>query len=291
MSDLGKRSWSVARRRLTWLGVLATGAMVLAACSGISPKLAESTTTTSSTTTTTVPKATKATTTPVDLFFGRGQSLGVASTSVAVKSVRFDTMQALFAGPSANAKAAGLSSAIPPAAKLEGLSFSGPLAYVDLNTQFFTGAPTTASFRLRVAQIVYTLTQFTGLTEVQLYLHGASLPNIDALPTSRPMTRSDLSGAINGVLIISPAVGATVGNPIAISGISAVSGTLEVQLVGSNGQLIVSTVATTVVGESFTYSYPFTSQSLGAATVRILVAAGRSDTSQLIASIPVTLTG
>lgn len=279
------------RRAVLVLGAVGAGGAILAACSGVSPKLGSPTTTTTSSTappTTTTAPSSASNTAHVSVYFARGSSLGVASTDVAAKSVRFDTMQALFGGPSSTAQAAGLSTAIPSGSKVEGLSFSGSLAYVDLNGQFFAST-TAATFRLRVAQIVYTLTQFSGLSEVQLYLHGLALPNIDTLPTARPLTRGDLAGAISDVLLETPAVGDAVSSPISISGISEISGTIEIQVVNGAGKLVVSTIATTVVGETFNYAYPFTSSDNGSGTVRIFAAPNRSTSSQLVASIPVTL--
>jgi hypothetical protein len=266
-------------------------ALALAACGGVSPKLGSPTTTTvpPSSTTTTKPKA-PPTTTQSALFFGRGNALGVAYRTEPAASVRYDTVRALFAGPDPAEKAAGLTTAIPAGSIVEGLSFNGSLAYMDVNGQFFA-ATTKSVFTVRLAQVVYTLTEFTGVDRVQLYLHGLTLPRILGLPTTGPLTRTDLTGAVDDFLIVSPAVNESVASPITVSGISEFSGALEIQLTDPNGQLIVNTVNTTTVGETFTYTYPFASNHAGTATLRVYAAPDRSTTAQLVASIPVTLTG
>lgn len=288
--------------RSTWrraaLGTVAVtlAALLLAACSGgVSPKLGGGPTSSTSTTvppgsTTTTPhsKPPKPATTEVALFFARGVALGVAHRSVPVASPRYAALRALFAGPDAGEKVAGLGSAIPTGSILEGLSFNGPLAYVSVNSAFFTAA-SPAQMTLRLAEIVYTLTEFTGVTTAQFYVHGATLTNIDGIPTAHPLSRTDLASAINDFLLVSPAVGDTVTSPATISGVSQFSGALEVQITDSAGKLIVNTVATTVVGESFTYTYPYTSAQTGPATVKVFASPDRSSTALLVASIPVTL--
>lgn len=279
------------RRALGAATVLTISALVLAACGGVSPKIKGASTTTvpPSSTTTTKPKAPPSTA-QAALFFGRGNALGVSYRTEPASSVRYDTMRALFAGPSTAEKAAGLGTAIPSGSIIEGLSFNGSLAYVDVNGQFFA-ASTKSVFTLRLAQVVYTLTEFAGVDRVQLYLHGLTLPRILGIPTTGPLTRSDLTGAINDFLIVSPAVNESTSSPITVSGISEFTGALEIQLTDSSGQLIVNTVNTTTVGETFTYTYPYTSNHFGSATLQVYAAPDRSSTSQLVASIPVRLTG
>jgi len=282
------------RTRVVGVGGVAVAALLLAACSGgISPKLSQGSTTTSttppgSTTTTTHPKRPKPATTQVALFFDRGTALGVAHRSVPVASVRYAALRALFAGPDPSEQAAGLRTSIPTGSILEGLSFNGSLAYVSVNSGFFAAASTT-EMTLRLAEIVYTLTEFSGVTSAQFYVHGATLSNVDGIPTSRPLDRTDLAVAVGDFLLVSPAVGDTVTSPVTISGLSEFSGTLEVQITDSAGKLIVNTVATTTVGESFTYTYPYTSNEAGPATVKVFAAPNRSSNAQLVAAIPVTL--
>lgn len=281
------------RRAVGVTGLVVAAAVILTACSGVSPKLDQSSTTTTpstSVTTTTHPKSPKPTTTQVALFFTRGTSLGVAHRSEPLASVRYDALRGLFAGPNPAEQVAGLGTVIPSGSLLEGLSFNGTLAYVDANTQFFSAASASV-FTLRLAEVVYTLTEFTGVRDVQFYLHGATLPDIDGLPTSRGLTRTDLAAAIDDFLIVNPAVGDTITSPIAISGISDFSGTLEVQLTDGSGNLVVNTVATTTPGETFTYTYPFKASQVGSATLRVFAAPSGSSSSQLVASIPVTLSG
>lgn len=281
------------RRGSVGMGVLAAiCGLALTACSGTPPKFGSSTTVppSSTTTTTTKPTTQPATTSRSVLFFGRGSSLGAALRTVPAASVRYDTMKALFAGPSTTEKAAGLRTAIPSGAILEGLSFNGSLGYVSVNSQFFL-LTTKTTFAQRLAEVVYTLTEFPGVDSAQFYLHGSTVPDIDGLPTAGPLTRADLASAIGNFLIVSPAVGESVKSPLTVSGISEFSGALEVQLTNAGGQLIVNTVATTTVGETFTYTYPFSTGYAGGAMLDVYAAAGHSTTSDLVASIPVTLTG
>lgn len=269
--------------------ILVLGAL-LGACGGVSPKLAgvlRASTTSSPTTTMAPPRSTTA---QVDLFFTRGTALGAAHLREPISSIRYSTLRSLFAGPDGAETAAGLSTVILAGSVLEGLSFSGGLAYVDTNAQFFA-ATSTSGLTLRLAQVVYTLTAPARVNKVQFYLHGATLPNMDGVPTSRPLTRADLAGAVDGYLLESPAVGDTVTSPVTISGLSELAGTMQIQLVGSGGTVVLDTIATTAVGETFKYTYPFSITGAGNATIRVYAAPSHARSSQLVATIPVTLAG
>lgn len=281
------------RTALVGTALVGTGAMVLASCSGgISPKLKQAETTTAPTLpTTTAPTRTtapKPATGQVALFFTRGGSLGVAHREMPVSSLRYGALKALFVGPNAAEHAAGLSNVIPAGSILEGLSFVGPVAYVDANSQFFAST-SASSFLLRLAEVVYTLTDFQGVDSVQFYLHGTTIPNVAGLQTAHALTRADLAAAIDDVLVTSPAPGDDVTSPITISGVSQFNGAMEVQVTDATGKLLLNTINTTTVGETFTYSYPFQTSDYGSATLKVFAASEGSSTSKLVATIPLTL--
>lgn len=89
-------------------------------------------------------------------------------------------MDALLAGPSAKERAATpqIETLIPAGSKLLGLEISGDLATVDLSAEFASFSPDDAwdsgmfELRGRLAQVVYTLTQFTTVDRVTFKLEG-----------------------------------------------------------------------------------------------------------------------
>jgi hypothetical protein len=89
-------------------------------------------------------------------------------------------MKALLAGPSAKERAAfpQIVTLIPAGSKLLGIEISGGLATVDLSAEFASLSPDDAwdlgvfSLRGRLAQVVYTMTQFTTVDRVNFKLEG-----------------------------------------------------------------------------------------------------------------------
>ena len=145
----------------------------------------ETTTTTAPATTSTVPGDDVATTTTspagddepaeqvfVELFFVK-EGLSAATVIRAVDSpmVATNAIKALIEGPTPAEQDTELSTAIPADTLLLGLRIEDGLATVDLSREFEVGG---GSFNIlsRLAQVVYTLTQFPTVDEVLFYIDG-----------------------------------------------------------------------------------------------------------------------
>jgi hypothetical protein len=84
-------------------------------------------------------------------------------------------------------------SAIPPGTTLNAVTVDGPVATVDV-TSTFEAQPSERSLALRVAQVVYTLTQEgLGIVSVQFVIDGEQTSVTGALgqPLFRPVFRND----------------------------------------------------------------------------------------------------
>jgi Sporulation and spore germination len=83
-------------------------------------------------------------------------------------------------------------SAIPPDSTLNSVSVAGSTATVDFSNEFELGGPT-RSGALRVAQVVYTLTEpETGIASVQVTIEGEEgVPSDDGDTLFGPATRSN----------------------------------------------------------------------------------------------------
>ena len=103
-------------------------------------------------------------------------ALGVERTVPYTKAVATAAMRELLAGPTAAEKTTwpAISTAIPAGTKLLGLTVSGGVAKVDLSGEFATGGGT-FSVTARLAQVVYTLTQFPTVDSVEFYLDGVKV--------------------------------------------------------------------------------------------------------------------
>ena len=117
-------------------------------------------------------------------------------------------MKALLAGPSAKERSAGLpiKTLLPAGTKLLGIEISGGLATVDLSAEFASLSPDDASdlgsysLHGRLAQVVYTLTQFTTVDRVNFKLDGKRVKvmfgmadpdgSSEAIVLDKPVTRA-----------------------------------------------------------------------------------------------------
>lgn len=106
-----------------------------------------------------------------------------------------DLLNKLAAGPDAEDRRRGLSTALPPTTRLTVTSLETGLATVDLN---FGQAPpdqTTA-----IAQIVLTATTLPDVRRLLLSIDGQPLqaPLASGAQTDRPLTRADYAAMLNG---------------------------------------------------------------------------------------------
>jgi spore germination protein GerM len=132
------------------------------------------------------------------------------STMVATASVN-----AVLAGPDAKARAIGFRTAIPQGTALHGVTISGGVATVDLSGSF-AGTSGALATRQSVAQVVYTLTQFSTVSKGVLFkLDGKPLATLNGVDLSQPQTRADYEGVTPAILVETPTAFDTVPVPAA----------------------------------------------------------------------------
>ena len=102
-------------------------------------------------------------------------------------------MRMLLAGPSAKERAASprLRTTIPSGTRLRGIKISDGLATVDLSAAFASGGGS-FSVRGRLAQVVYTLTQFSTVDRVNFRLDGKAVTvfSSEGIMLRRPVKRA-----------------------------------------------------------------------------------------------------
>jgi len=247
---------SFTRELPAWLLVgllaVASAAALLAACGGSgngsssnpSPTTTVTATPSASPSPTTAPTVAPSPTTTLSLYFLRGEELGVAERRVPqTTKPATAALEALCAGPSASESAAGLTSAVPSGTRLLGLSIDGTTARVDLSAQFATGGGS-LSMQARVAQIVYTLTQFRTIRTVAFMLEGSALDALggEGLMLGEGQRRSDWRSFEPAIFVESPGVGAALTSPFTLAGTASVfEGSFAARLVDGAGQSIVRT--------------------------------------------------
>jgi germination protein M len=221
-------------------------AVLIAACGGGStptatPTPAPTVTVTASPSASPSPSASAALTT-VRVYFLRGEKLGVAQRQVPhTLAVASASMTALCGGPTASEHAAGLGSAVPSGTRLNGISVKAGVATVDLSGRFASGGGS-LSMQARVAQVVYTLTQFPAIKSVDFMLDGVRVNAIggEGVVVDTPQRRADWRDFEPPIFVEAPGVGAVLADPFALRGTASVfEGSFTAPLVDSSGRRIV----------------------------------------------------
>ncbi len=186
---------------------------VLAGCGGAESSAEQSTT---------VPTATGGTTTTsqaqmtVAAYFLRDEKVAVAHVQVPKSDgVARASMEALLAGPKD-----GLATAIPDGTKLLGVTISDGVATVDLSEEFGSDGGS-SSMQARLAQVVYTLTQFPTVDSVAFEIDGEPVTSLGGeVMVDRPQTRKDYEEQTPVILVETPVPGSTVTSPVRLAGTS-----------------------------------------------------------------------
>jgi germination protein M len=116
----------------------------------------------------------------------------------------------LFAGPTAAEMASvpAISSTVPAGTQLLGVSIADGVATVDLSEEFESGGGS-ASVLGRLAQLVYTLTQFPTVDAVELLIEGepASPFSSEGVIIDEPLTREDFLDFVPSIMVETPRYG------------------------------------------------------------------------------------
>ncbi len=175
-------------------------------------------------------------------------------------------MKALLAGPSAKERAPKwpIKTLIPAGSKLLGIEISGGLATVDLSAEFASLSPDDAwdggsySLHGRVAQVVYTLTQFTTVDRVNFKLDGKPVKVLfgmpdpesgasEAIALDKPITRATYRDHYSYrdhflplIFVDRPAWGAALLNPGRVTGLANVNeAQFRITLLDRNDKVLV----------------------------------------------------
>lgn len=237
--------------------------------------------------------------TDVLVYLVRGERLGVGGRRVAAQHpdavmVR-SAIEALVAGPTDEERGFGLLSTIPSGTVVNGVSIKDGVATIDLSKRFESGGGS-LSMLLRVAQVVYTATQFDGVDKVAFKLDGTPAKAIggEGIIVSPPVTRADFEGQVPAILVENPVPGAIVSSPITISGTANVfEAQFTVNITDPEGLIIAekTVMATRGTGERGTFSLqlPFTSKRAGLGAVIAFEPSPKDGKPTNVVEVPVRL--
>lgn len=190
-----------------------------------------STTTTTTTappaTTTTAPPATTTTTTTIEpqlvdvkVYLTQGERLAISHRSVAGPAVLRGALTEVLEGPTADERDADFATAVADGTELLDLNLADGTATIDLSDEFEQGGGSML-MSARVAQLVFTATQFDNVDDVIFWMEGEPVVFLggEGIELSEPQTRSSTDRSLTGgVLIDLPRPEATVTSPVVVTG-------------------------------------------------------------------------
>jgi hypothetical protein len=129
------------------------------------------------------------------------------------------SLVALLHGPTALERRSGYSSAIPPGTALRDLSLAHGLLTVDLSKRYQTGGGS-LSMQLRVAQVVFTATQFPSVRRVAFRLDGRPVEAIggEGVVVEPSVGRAVFEVVAPPILVEQPLPGDLVRTPLLVRG-------------------------------------------------------------------------
>ncbi len=156
----------------------------------------------------------------VSVYFTRSEKIGAAHRQIPyTKEVAKAAVEQLLKGPNVQEKEVGMFTAVPDGTLFLGVSVADKVATVDLSKEFESGGGT-LSMSLRLAQVVYTLTQFPSVEKVQFRLDGKPVEVFggEGLILDHPVGRADYEELTPAILVEAPTVGDTVKSPMRVWG-------------------------------------------------------------------------
>jgi hypothetical protein len=172
----------------------------------------------------------------------------------ATKGVASAAVNQLLAGPIAGETSRNISSQIPNGTQLLSLKVESGLATIDLSSEFTAGGPGQA-YQTRLAQVVYTLTQFPTIKAVAVLIEGSG--------DSIALKRGDYVDLLPDIWVDRPAFGAAIGNPAHVTGNADVfEATFRISILDGSGKVLADQQAMATCGTgcrgTFDVTVPYT---------------------------------
>ena len=227
-------------------------------------------------------------------YFFAGTKIAPAHRQVAAPAVARGAIDALLAGPSSAERASGLTTAIPAGTRLLGLVISNGTATANLSKDFNTsvgGAPLTPA---RVAQVVFTLTQFETVHGAQLQVEGRPLTGFGGMPFEQPLTRTQFEDWSPAVLVESPTIGDTVHSPARIYGsANTFEAIFQLEITDWDGKIVAQATvhATSGTGTrgTFDVTLPYRTDRTGSGEIIASYFSAKDGSRVVVAEIPLTV--
>ncbi len=232
----------------------------------------------------------------ISVYFTRGEKIAAAHRVIPKTSETGKAaMLALLDGPTAAESAAGLVGAIPEGTRFLNLSIDKGVATVNLSKEYESGGGS-LSMSMRLAQVVFTLTQFPSVSKVSFQLEGqpVSVFGGEGIILDHPVGRADYEDMAPAILVESPTVGDAVNSPVRISGsANTFEATFTVDLLSADGVVIVEKQVTATSGTgqrgTFQVDIPFAVDQTGDGTLKVFEQSAKDGSPVNVVEIPIRL--
>ncbi len=186
-----------------------------------------------------------------EVWFHRGEHLFVTHrTEEATLAVGRASIEALLDGPDVHETQRDVQSSVPAGTELLGLDIDEGIATVDLTSEYESGGGS-LSMTMRLAQVVYTLTQFETVNAVQFMLDGEPVDvfSAEGIVLDHPVRRRDYAELLPPILVTSPGIEDTVANPLRVEGTANVfEANVTIRVEDAKGRELAQTFTTATCG-------------------------------------------
>ena len=229
----------------------------------------------------------------LEVWFTEGEGLyRTYATVQATPRLGTTALEVLLRGP----QEPGIDTAIPAGTRLLGLSIDNGVAYVDLSSEFESGGGS-LSMTIRLAQVVYTLTQFPTVKTVSFELDGQPVTTFSGqgVVLDEPVGRDDYTDQLPAIFVDRPAWGGVLAKPARLVGVANVfEAQFTVRILDGQGRALASGPVMASCGSgcwgTFDVSIPYTVKAAGWGTLQVYEPSAQDGSVTHLTEYPVWLT-
>ncbi len=185
------------------------------------------------------------------VYLLRDDEVGAAARNVAAgEDVERAAIEELLTGPTDDESQNLMGTAIPAETSVNGVEIEDGIATVDLSGEFDDGGGSAGMF-LRLAQIVFTLTQFPTVTGVHFELDGDPVETFssEGIVLDGPQDRADFEEQSPQILVERPVLGDVVTSPLQLQGTAnTFEANFEYEVLAPDGTKLAGTFVTATCG-------------------------------------------
>ncbi len=234
--------------------------------------------------------------TVLSVFFIRDEQIATVHRTVPkTQQVAAAAMAELLAGPTAEDEAVGMSTSIPDGTEYLGTTIDEGVATIDLSGEFESGGGS-FSMAARLAQVVYTLTQFPTVDFVEFRLDGEPVEVFggEGVVLDRPVGRKDFEDLTPIIFVASPAINDTISSPLRVNGTAnTFEAVFMLELLDEDGTVLVEQVMMATSGSgtrgSFDETIEFNAQPGSQITLRVFEHSARDGSEVNVVEIPLVV--